>query len=93
MNRSQKHSNITPQVSFYYPYLIKQGKTIGLGTFGKVKNGIHTLTGEKVAIKMLEKDLIIDTADFERIQREIHILKIIRHPNLIQLYEIIESKK
>ena len=33
-----------------------KGKTIGEGTFGKVKVGIHTLTGEKVAIKILEKE-------------------------------------
>jgi 5'-AMP-activated protein kinase catalytic alpha subunit len=48
-----------------------------------VKLGIHTLTGEKVAIKILEKDLITDVSDVERVSREIHILKIIRHPNII----------
>ena len=36
------------------------GKTIGSGTFGKVREGIHQLTGEKVAIKILEKDKIKD---------------------------------
>jgi 5'-AMP-activated protein kinase catalytic alpha subunit len=41
------------------------------------------LTGEKVAIKILEKDLITDVSDVERVSREIHILKIIRHPNII----------
>lgn len=33
-------------------------KTLGKGNFGKVKLGIHVLTGEHVAIKILEKDLI-----------------------------------
>lgn len=55
--------------------------------------GIHTVTGEKVAIKILEKDKIVDVADVERVSREIHILKLIRHPNIIQLYEIIETPK
>ena len=32
-------------------------------------------------------------ADVERVSREIHILKLIRHPNIIQLYEIIETPK
>jgi 5'-AMP-activated protein kinase catalytic alpha subunit len=41
-----------------------------------------------VAIKILEKDKIQDVADVERVAREIHILKIIRHPNIIQLYEV-----
>lgn len=39
------------------------GKTIGEGTFGKVKLATHTLTGEKVAIKILVKEKIIDVAD------------------------------
>ena len=64
------------------------GKTIGEGTFGKVKLGTHLSTGEKVAIKILEKKKICDVSDVERVSREIHILKLIRHPNIIQLYEV-----
>lgn len=41
----------------------------------------------------MEKDRICDVADVERVSREIHILKLIRHPNIIQLYEIIETPK
>jgi 5'-AMP-activated protein kinase catalytic alpha subunit len=37
----------------------------------------------------LEKDRITEAADVERVAREIHILKVIRHPNIIQLYEVI----
>jgi 5'-AMP-activated protein kinase catalytic alpha subunit len=69
------------------------GKTLGEGTFGKVKLGTHILTGEKVAIKILEKSKIKNKGDVERVTREIHILKIMRHPNIIQLYEIIETPK
>ena len=50
--------------------------------------GTHLITGEKVAIKILEKDKIKDQSDVERVTREIHILKIVRHPNVIQLYEV-----
>jgi 5'-AMP-activated protein kinase catalytic alpha subunit len=64
-------------------------RNLGEGTFGKVKLGIHSLTGEKVAVKVLEKSRIADVADVARVTREIQILKQIRHPNLIQLYEII----
>ncbi len=46
------------------------------------------MTNEKVAIKILEKSRIIDVADFERVSREIHILKLMKHPNIIQLYEV-----
>lgn len=69
------------------------GKTIGEGTFGKVRLATHTLTGEKVAVKILEKSKIADVSDVERVAREIHILKRIRHPHLIQLYEIIDTDK
>merc|ERR1719191_1922016 len=68
-------------------------KTIGEGTFGKVKLGTHILTGERVAVKVLEKERIVDIADVERVAREIHILKLIRHPHIIQLYEIIETPR
>ena len=72
-------------------YLI--GKTIGEGTFGKVKLGTHNLTGEKVAVKILEKHKIVEDVDVERVSREIKILKLARHPNIIQLYEIIETPR
>ncbi len=42
-------------------------------------------------MKILEKERIKDVADVERVTREIHILKIVRHPCIIQLYEIIET--
>lgn len=45
-----------------------------------------------MAVKILEKDRISDRADFERVNREIRILKSIRHPNVIKLYEIIETR-
>lgn len=64
------------------------GDTLGEGTFGKVKMATHILTGEKVAIKILEKEKIVDVSDVERVSREIHILKLLRHKNIIQLYEV-----
>ncbi|KAF1322901.1 Camk/camkl/ampk protein kinase, partial [Globisporangium splendens] len=67
------------------------GETIGKGTFGKVKIGLHLVTGEKVAIKILEKKRIVQVADAERVAREIKILKRNRHLNVIQLYEVIDS--
>ena len=66
-------------------------KTIGEGTFGKVKLATHILTGEKVAIKILEKNLIKRKNEYERIEREIKYLKLFNHPNIIQIYEVIES--
>jgi len=77
-----------PAVSHY-----SVGKTLGEGTFGKVKKGIHKLTGLTVAIKILEKERIVDLADVERVKREIHILTRVRHPNVIRLFEVIDSAR
>ncbi len=68
------------------------GKTIGEGTFGKVKLAVHMPSGEKVAIKILEKSRIKEAADVRRVNREIKILKKARHGNIIQLYEVLDTQ-
>ena len=71
-------------------------ETIGEGAFAKVKLGLHIPTGEKVAIKILNKEKLFEDieeiCDIKKIKKEINILKRIRHKNVIQLYEIMESK-
>ena len=68
-------------------------KTIGEGTFGKVKLSIHLPTKEYVAIKILEKSRIQDKEELERVQKEIKYLKLLNHPNIIQIYEVIENEE
>lgn len=67
------------------------GEKLGQGTFGKVRLATHIVTGEKVAIKILEKDKIYQQEDKERVEKEIKILKMIRHNNLIQVYQVIQT--
>ncbi len=70
------------------------GATLGEGAFGKVRVATHIHTGEKVAIKILDKNAMQeDPDDIVRVQTEIAILKKMRHKNIIQLYEIMESTK
>ncbi|CAK59664.1 unnamed protein product (macronuclear) [Paramecium tetraurelia] len=71
-------------------YLI--GKTIGEGTFGKVCHAKHQILGHEVAVKILEKNRIHDELDVERVKREIKILQMLHHPNVVQLYEMIETE-
>ena len=71
-------------------YIIK--KTIGKGTFSKVKLGVHKETKQKVAIKILEKSAIVEKDDLERIIREMTILNQIDHINVIKVYDIYESE-
>jgi serine/threonine protein kinase len=68
-------------------------KTIGEGTFGKVKLGLHLPTEEQVAIKILEKDKIQDKEDLDRITREINFLKKLKHQNIIKIYEVKKKYK
>ena len=70
-------------------YLIK--KTLGQGTFGKVKLGIHIPDNTKVAIKILEKKRILEKADMIRVKREFEMLSKFNHPNVISVSEIFES--
>ena len=71
------------------PFIL--GEKLGQGTFGIVRLGTHILTGEKVAIKILEKVKIVEEADKKRVEREIKILKCLRHTNIIQLYSVIQK--
>ena len=65
---------------------------LGSGGFGKVVLGTHIPTGEKVAIKIMDKEQILsDELNKERVLNEISILKIVRHNNIIKLYEVMET--
>lgn len=66
-------------------------RTIGHGQFGKVKLAIHNKTKTKVAIKVIKKCGIAEGIS-RFISREIQIMKRLRHPNIIQLYEVIDTE-
>ena len=70
-------------------YLIK--RTLGRGTFGKVKLGVYLPTKEKVAIKILEKNKIQDKDDKIRVKREFEMLTKFNHINVILVTEIFET--
>jgi len=67
-------------------------RKLGEGMFNAVKLATHSLTGEQVAIKILEKTKISSIEDKERINREISIMKKLRHFNVVKLYQIVETK-
>ena len=66
---------------------------IGKGTFSVVKLGENKLTKERVAIKIMQKNKIINQKDLIRIQREIEMVKVFNHPNVIKIYKILEDPK
>ena len=72
-------------------YQIKE--TIGKGTFSKVKLEINKSTGEKVAIKILDKRKIKTNSDRLRVQRELTILKKINHINIVKIIQTKEDQE
>ena len=68
-------------------------KLIEKGTFSIVKLGENKITKEKVAIKIMEKNQIINQDDKNRIDREIQMLKSLNHENVIKIYNILEDSK
>jgi len=79
-----------PKAKVVGKYLV--GKTIGEGTFGKVKLSVNTETGERVAIKVLEKARIQAQDMHYQIKKEISIMKIVKHSNVVQMHEVLSSK-
>lgn len=64
-------------------------KSIGVGSFGKVKLAVHSITGQKVALKIINRKKIASLDMAGRVKREIQYLKLLRHPHIIKLYEVI----
>ncbi|KAL2553643.1 CBL-interacting serine/threonine-protein kinase 24 [Forsythia ovata] len=67
------------------------GRTIGEGTFAKVKFAQNTENGKSVAIKVIAKSTILKHKMVDQIKREISIMKIVRHPYIVRLHEVLSS--
>lgn len=68
------------------------GRTLGEGTFAKVKFAHNTETGESVAMKVMAKSTILKHRMVDQIKQEISIMKIVRHPNIVRLHEVLASQ-
>lgn len=60
-------------------------KTLGEGSFGKVKLAVHVVSGQKVALKIIARKKLITRDMAGRIEREIQYLQLLRHPHIIKL--------
>ncbi|KAI3405102.2 SNF1 [Candida oxycetoniae] len=67
-------------------------KTLGEGSFGKVKLAQHSTTGQKVALKIINRKTLAKSDMQGRVEREISYLRLLRHPHIIKLYDVIKSK-
>lgn len=60
-------------------------KTLGEGSFGKVKLATHIVSGQKVALKIISRKKLLTRDMAGRIEREIQYLQLLRHPHIIKL--------
>ncbi|KAI8070165.1 kinase-like domain-containing protein [Thamnidium elegans] len=81
-----KHKN----PSYFGPYLLLH--TLGEGEFAKVKSAVHVQTNQEVAIKLMRKDHIRHASLETKLEREISVLKSVRHPYIVKLFEVLTIK-
>ncbi|CAJ2640450.1 unnamed protein product [Trifolium pratense] len=78
------------------PYVLMEqyelGRLLGQGTFGKVYYARSRVTNQSFAIKAIDKDKVMRAGQADRIKREIYVMKLARHPNIIQLFEVMATK-
>eukprot|EP01060_Flectonema_neradi_P009728 TRINITY_DN16938_c0_g1_i1.p1 TRINITY_DN16938_c0_g1~~TRINITY_DN16938_c0_g1_i1.p1 ORF type:complete len:275 (+),score=31.30 TRINITY_DN16938_c0_g1_i1:52-876(+) len=75
---------------FVGPYVLEE--TIGTGSTSKVKVGRHKQTGKKVAVKIVRKLLMQEEAPVKLlVEREVKILKLLNHPNIMKMYDVMQT--
>ncbi|XP_016367107.1 serine/threonine-protein kinase BRSK2-like isoform X4 [Sinocyclocheilus rhinocerous] len=90
MSLSGKENNTTPHANYVGPYRLE--KTLGKGQTGLVKLGVHCVTCQKVAIKIVNREKLSESV-LMKVEREIAILKLIEHPHVLKLHDVYENKK
>ncbi|CBI25386.3 unnamed protein product, partial [Vitis vinifera] len=68
------------------------GRLLGQGNFAKVYYGRDLKTGQSVAIKVIDKEKIFKVGLIDQTKREISVMKLVKHPNVIQFYEVMATK-
>ncbi|KAK2452831.1 CBL-interacting protein kinase [Trifolium repens] len=68
------------------------GRILGKGTFAKVYYAKEIATGEGVAIKVIDKDKVRKEGMMEQIKREISVMRLVKHPNIVNLKEVMATK-
>jgi 5'-AMP-activated protein kinase catalytic alpha subunit len=68
------------------------GRMLGQGTFAKVYHGRNLASSQSVAIKVIDKEKVLRVGMIDQIKREISVMRLVRHPNVVQLHEVMASK-
>ncbi|XP_051793138.1 serine/threonine-protein kinase BRSK2-like isoform X9 [Acanthochromis polyacanthus] len=90
MSSTGKDANSGHYANYVGPYRLE--KTLGKGQTGLVKLGVHCVTCQKVAIKIVNREKLSESV-LMKVEREIAILKLIEHPHVLKLHDVYENKK
>ncbi|XP_061614342.1 serine/threonine-protein kinase BRSK2-like isoform X3 [Phyllopteryx taeniolatus] len=90
MSSSGKEASSGHCANYVGPYRLE--KTLGKGQTGLVKLGVHCVTCQKVAIKIVNREKLSESV-LMKVEREIAILKLIEHPHVLKLHDVYENKK
>ncbi|GFZ04000.1 CBL-interacting protein kinase 5 [Actinidia rufa] len=91
MDQNPKHRVASARNVLFGKY--ETGRLLGQGTFAKVYYGKNIATGESVAIKVLNKDQVKKQGLIDQIKREISVMRLVRHPNVVELKEVMATKQ
>uniref|UniRef100_A0A5B6ZZ67 non-specific serine/threonine protein kinase n=2 Tax=Davidia involucrata TaxID=16924 RepID=A0A5B6ZZ67_DAVIN len=87
---AEKSENCHGQSLLHGKYEI--GRQLGHGTFAKVYNARNLQTGKNVAMKVVGKEKVIKVGMMEQVKREISVMNMVKHPNIVELHEVMASK-
>uniref|UniRef100_A0A8C6LY19 Protein kinase domain-containing protein n=1 Tax=Nothobranchius furzeri TaxID=105023 RepID=A0A8C6LY19_NOTFU len=90
MSSMSKELSLSQSAQYVGPYRLE--KTLGKGQTGLVKLGVHCITGQKVAIKIVNREKLSESV-LMKVEREIAILKLIEHPHVLKLHDVYENNK
>lgn len=68
------------------------GRLLGHGTFAKVYHARNLQSGRSVAMKVVGKEKVMKVGMMEQIKREIAVMKMVEHPHIVELHEVMASK-
>jgi serine/threonine protein kinase len=86
-----KEKQLPKNGSYAGPYRLLD--CLGKGGLATVKVGIHCSTGRKVAVKIVDKTKLANPREQVSMAREITIMKLLRHPNILRLYDVHENSE
>ncbi|XP_039003142.1 CBL-interacting protein kinase 2-like [Hibiscus syriacus] len=70
----------------------EMGRLLGQGNFAKVYHGRNIETGQSVAVKVIQKDKVSKVGMIDQTKREISAMSLVKHPNILELYEVMATK-